>query len=55
MFRLDRITGPDSTGTYEPRPLPAESALDYLRQGLNKDRERVVLTVDAPLPTSPTP
>ncbi|MEW9550679.1 helix-turn-helix transcriptional regulator [Nonomuraea sp. NPDC050783] len=49
VFRVDRITGLRvSTGTYEPRPLPAGSALGYLRQGLGKDRERVVLTVQAP-------
>ncbi|MEV0617700.1 YafY family protein [Nonomuraea sp. NPDC050404] len=51
VFRLDRITGLDvSTGTFPPRPLPADTALDYLRQGLGKNRERVVLTVQAPLP-----
>ncbi|SEU24380.1 helix-turn-helix transcriptional regulator [Nonomuraea wenchangensis] len=50
VFRLDRLTGlRTSTSTYEPRPLPADTALDYLRQGLGKDRERVVLTVEAPL------
>jgi predicted DNA-binding transcriptional regulator YafY len=51
VFRIDRITRlHTSTTTYTPRPLPADTALDYLRQGLNKDRVRVVLTVDAPLP-----
>ncbi|MDF5757319.1 YafY family protein [Spongiactinospora sp. TRM90649] len=51
VFRLDRITGLRvSTGTYPQRSLPAETALDYLRQGLGKNRERVVLTVRAPLP-----
>ncbi|MGY1454716.1 helix-turn-helix transcriptional regulator [Streptomyces sp. SS8] len=51
VFRIDRITRlRTSTSTYTPRPLPAETALDYLRQGLNKHRERVVVTVDAPLP-----
>jgi predicted DNA-binding transcriptional regulator YafY len=51
VFRIDRITHlRTSTSTYAPRALPADTALDYLRQGLNKDRERVVLTVDAPLP-----
>ncbi|MCF6473495.1 YafY family transcriptional regulator [Nonomuraea sp. MG754425] len=50
VFRLDRVTGlRASTGTYAPRPLPAGTALDYLRRGLDKDRERVVLTVRAPL------
>ncbi|MCK2215464.1 transcriptional regulator [Actinomadura sp. ATCC 31491] len=51
VFRTDRVSGlRTSTAGYEPRPLPAGSALDYLRQGLNKDRERVVVTVEAPLP-----
>ncbi|PRX47258.1 putative DNA-binding transcriptional regulator YafY [Prauserella shujinwangii] len=51
VFRLDRVTGlRTSTSTFSPRPLPAETALDYLRQGLHKDRSRVVLTVEAPLP-----
>ncbi|MCG5217880.1 helix-turn-helix transcriptional regulator [Streptosporangium sp. KLBMP 9127] len=51
VFRVDRLSRLQvSTTTYTPRPLPAETALDYLRQGLNRPRERVVLTVDAPLP-----
>ncbi|GAB3137709.1 YafY family protein [Micromonospora sonneratiae] len=51
VFRIDRIARLHaSTSTYTPRPLPADTALDYLRQGLNKDRKRVVFTVDAPLP-----
>ncbi|MFG1706993.1 helix-turn-helix transcriptional regulator [Nonomuraea sp. M3C6] len=51
LFRIDRITRlQTSTSTYTPRPLPADTAVDYLRQGLNKHRNRVVLTVDAPLP-----
>lgn len=50
VFRIDRITRlRPSARTYPPRPLPADTALDYLRQGLYKDRERVVLTVAAPL------
>jgi predicted DNA-binding transcriptional regulator YafY len=51
VFRVDRITGlRTSAATYAPRPLPAGSALGYLRQGLGRDRERVVITVEAPLP-----
>jgi predicted DNA-binding transcriptional regulator YafY len=51
VFRIDRITGlATSTSTYTPRPLPADTALDYLRQGVHKHRERVALTVEAPLP-----
>jgi len=51
VFRIDRITGLQvTTSSYPPRPLPADTALDYLRQGLDRDRARVVLTVAAPLP-----
>ncbi|MFI6816647.1 helix-turn-helix transcriptional regulator [Nonomuraea sp. NPDC050328] len=50
VFRADRISGLRiSTTGFIPRPLPAGSAVDYLRQGLNRDRERVVLTVAAPI------
>jgi predicted DNA-binding transcriptional regulator YafY len=50
VFRVDRITRlRTSTITFTPRPLPAETALDYLREGLNKPRKRVVLTIEAPL------
>ncbi|MEU6719119.1 WYL domain-containing protein [Nonomuraea sp. NPDC046802] len=50
VFRVDRISDLRvTTSTYQPRPLPADTALDYLRQGFDKDRERVVLTVEAPL------
>jgi predicted DNA-binding transcriptional regulator YafY len=49
VFRLDRITDLLRTGTsYEPRPLPADSASDYLRQGLNRHKQTVSLVVDAP-------
>ncbi|OEU88212.1 transcriptional regulator [Streptomyces abyssalis] len=49
VFRLDRITGPLRTGDrYEPRPLPAESAAEYLRQGLNRGRQHVGVLVEAP-------
>lgn len=47
-YRADRIGGlRTSNDVFEPRPLPAESAIDYLDQGLSRDRERVVLTVEA--------
>ncbi|MEU4423090.1 WYL domain-containing protein [Actinoplanes sp. NPDC024001] len=50
VFRIDRITDPVDTGhPYAERPLPARTGLDYLRQGLGKDSQRVVLTVHAPL------
>ncbi|MEU4579079.1 helix-turn-helix transcriptional regulator [Nonomuraea sp. ATR24] len=49
VFRLDRVTGATGTGDrYEPRPLPAESATDYLRQGINRDKQDVSVLVDAP-------
>ncbi|WP_328470569.1 YafY family transcriptional regulator [Actinoplanes sp. NBC_00393] len=51
VFRIDRITGPrDTLQRYEPRPLPARTGLDYLRQGLARDSHRVELTVHAPMP-----
>ncbi|MGW7517693.1 helix-turn-helix transcriptional regulator [Streptomyces sp. NPDC054796] len=49
VFRFDRIDGPLRTGEHhEPRTLPAESAAQYLRQGFSRNREPVVLLVDAP-------
>ncbi|NED96246.1 WYL domain-containing protein [Phytoactinopolyspora alkaliphila] len=52
VFRMDRVTDVVRTGEpFEPRPLPAGSALDYLRQGLNKGKEPVRIRVDAPAAT----
>lgn len=49
VFRLDRITDlREQTFTFAPRPLPADTGVDYLREGLHKGRQRVVLTVEAP-------
>jgi predicted DNA-binding transcriptional regulator YafY len=49
VFRLDRLTDPLRTGDrYAARPLPAESASEYLRQGLNKSKQRVNLLIKAP-------
>jgi predicted DNA-binding transcriptional regulator YafY len=49
VFRLDRITEIRRTGSrYQPRPLPAESATAYLRQGLNKRKQDIVLVIEAP-------
>lgn len=49
FFRLDRVTEPRRTGSrYAPRPLPADSASAYLRQGLDKDKQAVRLLIDAP-------
>jgi predicted DNA-binding transcriptional regulator YafY len=50
VFRVDRITDERRTNTqYRPRPLPAESATAYLRQGLNKSKQEVTLVIDAPI------
>jgi predicted DNA-binding transcriptional regulator YafY len=49
VFRVDRITEAVRTGArYAPRPLPAESALEYLRRGLNRTKHRVQLVVESP-------
>ncbi|MER6991294.1 YafY family protein [Saccharopolyspora hirsuta] len=48
-FRLDRISGIAVPGTrFDPRPLPAESAAEYLREKLAEPRHRAVVLVDAP-------
>lgn len=50
IFRTDRISEFHSTGTrYEPRPLPADSAVAYLRSGLGETFHRVRITIDAPI------
>ncbi|MBW4720304.1 helix-turn-helix transcriptional regulator [Saccharothrix obliqua] len=50
VFRTDRVTDlRQQSRTFTPRPLPADSGVDYLRRGLDKQRQRVVLTVDAPM------
>ncbi|MEO3871046.1 WYL domain-containing protein [Nonomuraea sp. B12E4] len=49
VFRLDRVSDPARTGDrYVPRPLPAGSASEYLRQGLNRGKQPVRLLVEAP-------
>ncbi len=49
VFRADRITDVRlSSVQHAPRALPADSALAYLRQGLNVDRQRVAIVVNAP-------
>ncbi|WP_432925451.1 helix-turn-helix transcriptional regulator [Microbispora sp. CA-135349] len=48
VFRLDRVGDLVRTGVrHAPRALPADAALEYLRQGLNTDRRRVRLVVRA--------
>lgn len=50
VFRADRIANlRQRDRAFTSRPLPADTGIDYLRQGFNKDRQRVVLTVDAPM------
>ncbi|MBG0562499.1 helix-turn-helix transcriptional regulator [Actinoplanes aureus] len=50
VFRIDRIAEPRDTGRpYAERPLPARTGLDYLREGLGKDGQRVEFTVHAPM------
>ncbi|WP_159623030.1 helix-turn-helix transcriptional regulator [Ruania rhizosphaerae] len=47
-FRLDRVAELRRTGRrYRSRPLPAESALDLLRQGFAAGKEVVTVVVDA--------
>ncbi|BCK59029.1 helix-turn-helix transcriptional regulator [Nocardia wallacei] len=48
-FRIDRIDEITSGGKrFTPRPLPSESAADYLRGTLTAGRHRAVVTVAAP-------
>lgn len=49
VFRLDRVSDLRRTGArFAPRPLPSDSALDYLREGFSESRHRVTLVVSAP-------
>lgn len=50
IFRTDRISDLRVTETrYAPRPLPADSAVAYLRSGLGETFDTVRVTVDAPI------
>jgi predicted DNA-binding transcriptional regulator YafY len=50
VFRTDRIADLRERGQpFTPRPLPAGTGIGYLRQGLDKHRHRVVLTIEAPM------
>ncbi|MFJ4655428.1 helix-turn-helix transcriptional regulator [Nocardia sp. NPDC088792] len=47
-FRLDRMSGIATTAApFAPRPLPARSAAEYLREGITAPRHRAVVTVEA--------
>jgi predicted DNA-binding transcriptional regulator YafY len=49
VFRLDRITElTRTTARFAPRPLPADSAVDFVRQGMNVPRRAMRLTIRAP-------
>ena len=50
VFRADRVFHlQQRSQTFTPRALPAGTGMDYLRQGINKRRRRVILTIDAPM------
>ncbi len=50
VFRIDRVSELKARSrTFAPRTLPARTGVDYLRQGLNRNRQRVVMTIDAPM------
>lgn len=49
IFRTDRLRDLQTrTRTFEPRALPAGTALEYLLQGINRSARRVEMTVDLP-------
>ena len=49
VYRLDRMHALRATTKgFGLRPLPAETALAYLREGLRVGTQRVTITVDAP-------
>ncbi|MFC4494577.1 helix-turn-helix transcriptional regulator [Streptomyces ovatisporus] len=50
VFRLDRVAELRvHNRTFTLRPLPDGAGTDYLREGIGRYRQRVVLTIDAPL------
>lgn len=50
VFRIDRVSELRAQSrTFAPRALPAGTGVDYLRQGINRNRQRVVVTIDAPM------
>ncbi len=50
VFRTDRIANlRDLSRPFTSRDLPADTGFDYLRRGFDRHRQRVVLTIDAPM------
>ncbi|NUP44207.1 MAG: YafY family transcriptional regulator [Streptomyces sp.] len=50
VFRIDRVSELQTQSRmFAPRALPAGTGVDYLRQGINRNRQRVVVTIDAPM------
>ena len=50
VFRIDRVSELRAQSrTFAPRALPAGTGVDYLRQGINRNRQRVVVTIEAPM------
>ncbi|MFI0773225.1 helix-turn-helix transcriptional regulator [Streptomyces sp. NPDC021212] len=50
VFRIDRVSElQEQSRTFAPRVLPAGTGVEYLRQGINRNRQRVVVTIDAPM------
>ncbi|WP_016697759.1 helix-turn-helix transcriptional regulator [Actinoalloteichus spitiensis] len=52
VFRVDRISDARDAGrSFRPRPLPAGGGVEHVRQAVTRDRQRVVVTVEAPVAT----
>ncbi|MGI5350361.1 helix-turn-helix transcriptional regulator [Streptomyces sp. CA-250714] len=50
VFRIDRVTELRARSrTFSPRPLPTETGADYLRRSIKRNRQRVAVTIDAPM------
>lgn len=56
VFRTDRIGDlvVSTAARFAERALPADSALEYLRSGINAERREVRLVIEAPCRASPT-
>ncbi|WP_206341798.1 helix-turn-helix transcriptional regulator [Streptomyces ureilyticus] len=50
VFRIDRVSELQAQSRmFAPRALPTGTGVDCLRQGVNRNRQRVVVTIDAPM------